>query len=137
ELSQRLLEAIDYYGLVEIEFKRDPRDGEYKLLDINARTWGFHSIGMAAGVDFPYLLYADQVGQRVTPSRGKAGIGWLRLLADIPTALGEILHGRLGVRAYFSTIQRTRVESVFSHEDPMPSVAEVVLLPYIVKKKYF
>ncbi|MBV9572934.1 MAG: hypothetical protein JOY93_02680, partial [Acidobacteriales bacterium] len=51
ELSERFLRAIDYYGLVEIEFKQDPRDGQFKLLDVNARTWGFHSIGGPAGVD--------------------------------------------------------------------------------------
>ena len=45
ELSERLLKAINYYGLVEVEFKLDPRDGLYKLLDINARAWGFHSLG--------------------------------------------------------------------------------------------
>ena len=56
ELSERFLRAIDYYGLVEVEFKQDPRDGQFKLLDVNARTWGFHSIGVPAGVDFPYLV---------------------------------------------------------------------------------
>jgi len=90
ELSTRFLKAINYYGLVEIEFKLDFRDGKYKLLDVNARTWGFHSIGAAAGVDFPYLLYADQMGLEVKPCRGKPGVGWLRLLADMPTALSEI-----------------------------------------------
>jgi D-aspartate ligase len=72
ELSQRFLKAIDYYGLVEVEFKLDPRDGEYKLLDVNARSWGFHSLGSAAGVDFSYMLYADQIG--APPALpGKAG----------------------------------------------------------------
>ena len=60
--SLRFLAAIDFYGLVELEYKRDHRDGAFKLLDVNARTWGYHSLGMAAGVDFPYLLYADQIG---------------------------------------------------------------------------
>ena len=45
-------EQIDYYGLVEVEYKLDPRDGQYKLLDVNARTWGYHSLGVRAGVDF-------------------------------------------------------------------------------------
>ena len=42
ELSERFLRAIDYYGLVELEYKLDPRDSKYKLLDVNARTWGYH-----------------------------------------------------------------------------------------------
>src|SRR5207244_1879888 len=77
ELAERFLKAIGYYGLVEVEFKQDPRDGQYKLLDVNARAWGFHSLGAAAGVDFSYLLYADQVGNPVPSCRGAAGIGWL------------------------------------------------------------
>ena len=40
ELSERFLRAINYYGLVEIEYKLDSRDGRYKLLDVNGRTWG-------------------------------------------------------------------------------------------------
>ncbi len=35
---------------------------QYKLLDVNARAWGFHGLGQAVGVDFPYLLFADQRG---------------------------------------------------------------------------
>ena len=45
ELSERFLRAIDYYGLVEMEYKLDPRDGKYRLLDFNGRTWGYHSLG--------------------------------------------------------------------------------------------
>jgi len=137
ELAERFLKAINYYGLVEIEFKQDPRDGQYKLLDVNARTWGFHSLGAQAGVDFPYLLFADQVGYQVEPCRGKAGVGWLRLLADTPTALSGILGGHLKVSSYLRSINNTRTESVFSREDPLPSLAEVLLLPYLIKKKYF
>src|SRR6185312_12978622 len=44
-IALRFLKAINYYGLVELEFKLDPRDGKYKLLDVNARTWGYHSLG--------------------------------------------------------------------------------------------
>ena len=45
ELSERFLRAINYYGLVELEYKLDERDGQYKLLDVNARTWGYHFFG--------------------------------------------------------------------------------------------
>jgi D-aspartate ligase len=37
--SRRVLGALAWTGLVEIEFKRDPRNGQYKLLDINPRLW--------------------------------------------------------------------------------------------------
>jgi D-aspartate ligase len=137
ELSERFLRAIDYYGLVEVEFKQDPRDGQFKLLDVNARTWGFHSIGVPAGVDFPYLLYADQVGQPIERRRARAGVGWLRMVTDFPTVASYLWDRELDLRAYWRSLKHTRVESVFCLQDPLPSVAEVLMLPYLVTKKYF
>ena len=136
ELSERFLRAIDYYGLAEVEFKQDPRDGKYKLLDVNARTWGFHSLGFPAGVDFPYLLFADQMGLPPEDCRGQAGMGWLRWLTDVPTALSDLLGGHLSFGDYWKSLRQTRIESVFSKEDPLPSVMEIALLPYSIVKKY-
>jgi D-aspartate ligase len=137
ELSERFLKAIDFYGLVEVEFKQDPRDGKFKLLDVNARTWGFHSLGGPAGVDFPYLLFADQMGEPNPLCRGHAGVGWLRWLTDVPTSFRDIVSGHLKIGSYFRSLRNTRIESVFSREDPLPSLAELLLLPYLISKKYF
>jgi predicted ATP-grasp superfamily ATP-dependent carboligase len=137
ELSKRFIKSIDYYGLIEIEFKHDPRDGRYKLLDVNARAWGFHSMGLAAGVDFPYLLFADQMGLPIEPCRGRASVGWLRLVTDVPTAFFDLLGGHLSPLSYIKSLQNTQIESVFCREDPLPSLSEIALLPYLAFKKYF
>src|SRR4029077_10150908 len=55
--SQRLLAAIRYTGIVEVEYKFDSRDGRFKLLDINPRLWTWSPLGGRAGIDFPYLLW--------------------------------------------------------------------------------
>lgn len=136
ELSERFLRAIDYYGLVEVEFKQDPRDGQFKLLDVNARAWGFHSLGVPAGVDFAYLLYADQVGKPVERGRARTGVGWLRAITDVPTAALDLWDGELDMPSYRTSLKNTRVESVFCRQDPLPSLAEVLMLPYLVIKKY-
>jgi predicted ATP-grasp superfamily ATP-dependent carboligase len=135
ELALRFLKAIDYYGLVEIEFKYDSRDNQYKLLDVNARTWGFQSLGAAAGVDFPHMMFADQLGETLPCCRGKAGVGWLRMLTDFPTALAGLVMGHLSTEAYLESLRRTRVESVFCKSDPLPSIGELLLLPYLLGKK--
>ncbi len=135
ELSERFVRAIHYHGLVEIEYKRDPRDGRHKLLDVNARAWGFHALGAACGVDFPWLLYADKTGLSVEPARARCGIGWLRLLTDVPTVLSGLAHGSLGIGAYLRSLLSTRVESVFAWTDPLPFAAEMVLLPWLIAKK--
>jgi D-aspartate ligase len=136
ELSERFLRAINYYGLVEVEFKKDPRDGKLKLLDVNARTWGFHSLGSAAGVDFPYLLYADQIGIATQPSRAQTGVGWLRAVTDVPTVISDLWDNELDLDTYWQSLRSTRTESVFCLKDPLPSVAEIAMLPYLAAKKY-
>jgi D-aspartate ligase len=137
ELSERFLRAINYYGLVELEYKLDPRTSEYKLLDVNARTWGYHSLGYGAGVDFSYMLYSDQVGLPVTPCRSPAGIGWVRMTTDIPAAFMAYLGGDLDLKGYIRSLKHCKVEAVFSREDPLPGLAEILLVPYLAVKRGF
>jgi D-aspartate ligase len=63
DAALRLLEAFGYFGLSQVEFKRDPRDGRFKLIEINPRLWQWHGLARACGVDLPRLAYADLVGE--------------------------------------------------------------------------
>jgi D-aspartate ligase len=136
-LSARFFKAIAYSGLAELEYKLDRRTGEFKLLDFNARTWGYHTLGCAAGVDFPYLQFSDQVGAAVTPVRARAGRRWIRVVTDVPTALTEIHHGRLRPREYLRSLASAHTEAVFSPRDPLPALAELALIPYLAYKRGF
>jgi len=137
ESSVRFLRAINYYGLVELEYKLDPRDGQYRLLDVNGRTWGYHTLGGGAGVDFPHMLFADQTGEAVPACRGRTGVRWIRLVTDLPTGVLEILKGHRNWRTYLRSLLDFDVEAVFSREDPLPGLAELALLPYLMVKRGF
>lgn len=137
EQAERFLRACRYYGLVEVEFKLDNRDGRYKLLDVNARTWGYHSIGAAAGVDFSYLLYADQVGLPVPRCRGRAGVSWVRTTTDLPAALVAMRAGDLSIGEYLRSARNCTTEAVFSREDPLPGIMEILMVPYLAVKRGF
>jgi D-aspartate ligase len=131
----RFLSAIGYYGLVELEYKRDSRDGAFKLLDVNARTWGYHTLGAAAGVDFPYLLFLDQVGAGVPEVHAMPGIRWVRLATDVPNAVRDIRAGTLRTRDYLRSLRGVDTEAVFCLRDPLPALYEVALLPYLAIKR--
>jgi predicted ATP-grasp superfamily ATP-dependent carboligase len=129
EPSMRLLREMDYYGLVELEYKRDERSGAVKLLDVNARTWGYHGLGAAAGVDFPTLLYRDQVGLPVHPCRARAGVRWARLATDVPNAIRDIRRRRLRTADYLRSLRGIDVGAVWATDDPLPALAELGILP--------
>lgn len=133
--SVRFLAAAGYYGLAELEFKHDPRDGRYKLLDVNARTWGYHTLGRSAGVDFAYLLFRDQLGKPVECGHARPGVRWIRLATDVPNAARDIRAGRLRPLEYLRSLPGVDTEAVFSLRDPLPGLYEVALLPYLAVRR--
>jgi len=63
----RLLNALGFHGISQVEFKRDPRDGRFKLMEVNPRLWQWHGLAAACGVDLPLIAYRDLTGERVEP----------------------------------------------------------------------
>ena len=57
-------------------------------------------------------------------------------LPDLSVVASDLLEGYLSFGTYWKSLRNTRTESVFSWKDPLPAVAEVAMLPYIIKKKY-
>lgn len=137
EMAEQILQAIDYYGFGEVEFMYDKRDNTYRFLEINPRIWGWHSLAIAAGADYPAMLYMDVFNQPFEIPRSKETMKWIRLTTDIPTALGEIIKGRLHVRDYLSSMRGDKTFAVFSKHDPLPFFAELFMLPYLAIKRGF
>lgn len=128
---------MNYRGLAEVEFMHDVRDGKYKLLEVNARIWGWHTIAIGAGVNLPYLSYLDILGKEVKQAGFIKGINWIRLATDIPTAIIEILKGRMKIGAYLRSLRGKKQFAVWSFKDPMPFIVELIMLPYLWRKRGF
>jgi D-aspartate ligase len=62
-----LLQALGFHGISQVELKRDPRDGRYKLMEVNPRLWQWHGLAAACGVDLPLIAYRDLTGEPVEP----------------------------------------------------------------------
>ena len=69
DAALRLLRAFDFHGLSQVEFKRDPRDGRFRLMEINPRLWQWHGLAAACGVNLPRIAYADLLGEPPPPAR--------------------------------------------------------------------
>jgi D-aspartate ligase len=125
EPAERLTGYMRVTGMVEVEFKQDPRDGQYKLLDINVRPWGWHSLGQACGLDFPFIQYCDLLGQCLAPATPRYGHQWVRLLTDLPAGYQEIRAGTLSPLEYASSLVGRTTFSVLDWRDPFPAVGDL------------
>lgn len=128
EAATRLLAAMRYTGVAEVEFKFDRRDGRYKLLDVNPRVWTWHALCGAAGVDFPYLLWQAVHDELPGERHGRPGVRWIRLGTDLPAAAAEIRRGRLSMREYARSLRSPMVFSTFAADDPAPGLLGVPLM---------
>lgn len=129
-LSTQLLTGIGYTGLAEVEFMFDANDGRFEFLEVNARIWGWHTFAIHAGLDLLYLAYAHAVGEDFHVGPARQGTRWVRLVTDLPTAISEILAGRLTLRQYLATMSGDVEFAVFSLRDPLPFLADLILAPY-------
>lgn len=66
-LGLALLRQLHWHGVAMVEFKKDSRDGKFKLMEINPKFWGSLDLSIAAGIDFPVLLVNMALEGDITP----------------------------------------------------------------------
>jgi D-aspartate ligase len=123
--SVPLLKALNYEGVCEVEYLRDPRDGLYKLIEINARTWLWVGLARACGVDFAKMAYEYVNGRPVDyPSDYETGVSWINPFTDAAYATKEMCKGRLSPVKYVRSLRRgKRVSAIFARGDWKPGFA--------------
>ena len=131
----RLLAAARFTGLAEVEFKRDPRDGRFKILDVNPRVWGWHTLSVRAGVDFSHLLWLLTRGEPVPLLHGRAGERWIHSSADARVAIGDVLSGEFSLSAYLRSVRGPKESALFAWDDPLPALLDLPLFAYSFAKR--
>jgi predicted ATP-grasp superfamily ATP-dependent carboligase len=128
DMAVRLLKSINWYGVAMVEFKEDPRDGQYKIMEINPRFWGSLPLAILAGVDFPYLLYRMVMDGDVEPVMNyPEGVRCRWLLP------GDILHfiwnpQRFRLKpSFFNFSKNNRHDDFISLEDPFPTLGFFII----------
>jgi len=119
-MTLRLLECLRYRGVSDVEFKRDPRDGVLKFMEINARHGLWAGIATAAGVNLSEVAYRDAVGGSVTAPSQVDGVVWTDLIRDTRDSLGEWRSGQLSLSAWVRPLARARADAVIALDDPAP-----------------
>lgn len=85
-LGEKMMVGFHYRGASSIEFKRDDRDGQLKLIELNPRFCQQNLLAADCGVNFPLVQYMDLTGQAQEPvTHFQTGVRWMDLVIDFPS----------------------------------------------------
>ena len=136
EPTARLLKKLNYSGICEVEYIKDPADNRFKLIEMNARTWLWVGLARACGIDYALMAYRSVNGlENNFPDDYEKGVRWINYLTDTWFSIGAILSGRMKPGEYIASLRGRRVKAVFSRNDIMPSFALILLSLYIARRR--
>jgi predicted ATP-grasp superfamily ATP-dependent carboligase len=127
KLGNRLFKHVGLRGLANIEFKQDPRDGRYKLIECNARFTASNCLVSASGVKLAEFVYNRLVG-RPLPNMNQYKVG-LRLwdpFRDFKAYRELRGMGQLTFGKWLAGVLRRQTFAYFAWTDPMPAIARML-----------
>jgi D-aspartate ligase len=127
ELGRRLINGMGHYGFANVEFKRDPRDGVYKLMEMNGRHNLSTLLSQRAGVNFPWLMYRHLMEGELPrrPPVQVSGVFWIALPTDAVQSLKRRDGERLSLREFLLPYVRPHVFDRWDRRDPKPFLNQV------------
>ncbi|WHZ20164.1 MAG: hypothetical protein OJF55_002313 [Rhodanobacteraceae bacterium] len=118
-----LLTRLQYRGIFSAEFKRDARDGVFRILEINTRAWWYVEFATRCGVNVCQMAYEDALDMPVTPASSEypAAVGCINLPKDLRTVFARNGGGR--VSRWRALRQWAHGQfTVFRFSDPLPGL---------------
>lgn len=131
ELSLRLLRALRYRGYASVEFKQDPRDGVFRVLEVTAgRTWYNHYLGSVAGVNLAARWYEDLTGipLQADAAAARNGVRWVDEYRDLKALSDYWRAGEVEGASWLRSYRGCRAWALGSSEDPLPGLFVILRL---------
>jgi D-aspartate ligase len=120
----RMLGAAGYRGIFSAEFKKDQRDGVFKILEVNARPWWFVEFAANCGVNVVQTAYRDALGMSVEGVREyRAGKRFVHPYYDISACMRESPGRIRGLITFLRSLPGAD-QPVFRWDDPLPCLSE-------------
>jgi D-aspartate ligase len=120
-LGLKFFEGIGYTGVGSIEFKKDERDGIFKLIELNPRFWQQSIQATYAGVNFAHIYYLDCIGQQVEPNlKFSENIRWVDLEQDFRSFLANRKRGEISLSKWLKSIFHVDCHEYIAYDDLKP-----------------
>jgi predicted ATP-grasp superfamily ATP-dependent carboligase/SAM-dependent methyltransferase len=123
ETTARLARVTGYRGIMDIGHRFDRRDGQYKVLDVNARVGvTFRLFVGDDGLDVVRALYLDLTGQPVPRSKIVEGRKWWVEDKDLISCAEYFRERSLTVPSWLRSYRGVSESAYFAADDPEPFV---------------
>ena len=130
EMGQKLFDGVDWHGIGNVEFKRDTRDGQLKIIEVNARFTAAHRLVTAAGAPIDEIIYRHLTDQEIPEFESYSNK--LRMIYPIGDCMAylELRQSKqLSLLGWLKTVcAQQAVVPDFSFGDPYPALAEWALI---------
>jgi predicted ATP-grasp superfamily ATP-dependent carboligase len=135
EVSKRILKELKYTGLAEVEWKKDLRDNKLKFLEVNARSWGWHSLSESVVGNIPLMYFNYLTAGKYKLIQPVYGKRWIKWITDIPVVFDLIKQNKLKIGEYIDSVNHNIVSCEWDKKDPKPMLLQFLLLPYLIFKR--
>jgi D-aspartate ligase len=130
EVGLRFCQGTGIRGIGTVEFKRDPRDGDFKFIECNPRLTGSTELVRHAGIEIPQIAYLRAIGRTPPPVRGyRTGVREWYPLSDLKALRHYRQAGELTTAAWARSMLRRFHFPRFRASDPMPSIVRIGIRP--------
>jgi D-aspartate ligase len=123
ELGMSFVRAVGMVGTANVEFKYDPRDGSYKIIECNHRLTLSSELVRLAGIDSAYLAYQRALGRPTGRKLDyKRGVRMLYPLYDFRAFTAYRAKGEVSLASYVASLLHRQHVPLFRWSDPAPAV---------------
>jgi len=127
-LTKQLMRAVAYRGPLDVGYRFDSRDGQYKLLDLNPRIGSTFRLFVAQnGLDVARALYLDVTGQTIPSAQVSEGRKWIVESNDLVSSWTDIRQRQLTFCGWWRSLRNIQ-EGVWLASDDLKPVATLPLL---------
>lgn len=135
ESGRKILSALGYYGYACTEFKLDPRDGVYKLMEVNGRHNLSGLLATNCGLNFPLIQYRHLMfGELPEAGTYIQGLHWIDFSRDMGYYLPDVFKGKYSIRDFLKPYLSRHIYAIYDPHDLRPFIKRTKNLSHYVFK---
>ena len=127
QLTTHICKQLGLVGYASIEFKKDDRDGSFKVIEITPCRFNRQAgLSEAAGLSLPYVWYRHLLNHQTDCSVTSGNVAWISEVNEARAFWQYWRNGEYTLLQWLASYRGVTEYEVFAKDDPLPFLA---LLP--------